>query len=148
MTSINPKTSPEVEEFLARVTPAKRLRDARTLLALYERATGLEAKLQGTIVGYGQYEYRYDSGHSGTSAAAGFSPRKASMSLYFSDGLASHADALAKLGPHRAAVGCLYLTDLEQNDLEVLEDMVRTSFQTLTAGVFGSRAGDDAAGGA
>ena len=43
MTSIDPKTSPEIEAFLAKVTPAKRLRDARTLLALYERATGLEA---------------------------------------------------------------------------------------------------------
>ena len=142
MTSIDPKTSPEIEAFLAKVPPAKRLRDAGTLLALYERATGLEAKLHGTIIGYGQYDYRYDSGHSGTSAAAGFSPRKAAMSLYFSDGLASHADALAKLGPHRAAVGCLYLTDLEQNDLDVLEEMVRASFKTLTAGVFGSRARD------
>ena len=52
------------------------------------------------------------------------------MSLYFSDGLASHADALAKLGPHRAAVGRLYLTDLEQTDLDVLEEMVRASFKT------------------
>ena len=142
MTSSTPKISPEVEAFLAKVTPAKRRRDAETLLALYERATGLEAQLHGTIIGYGQYEYRYDSGHSGTSAAAGFAPRKAAMSLYFSDGLVSHSEALAKLGPHRAAVGCLYLTDLEQNDLEVLEEMVRTSFATLTAGVFGSRARD------
>ena len=146
MTSIgherDPRISPEIEAFLAKVTPAKRRRDAETLLGLYECATGLEAKLHGTIIGYGQYEYRYDSGHSGTAAAAGFAPRKAAMSLYFSDGLASHAEALAKLGPHRAAVGCLYLTNLEQNDLEVLEAMVRASFKTLTAGVFGSRARD------
>ena len=74
MTSIDPKTSPEIEAFLAKVTPAKRLRDARTLLALYERATGLEAKLHGTIIGYGQYEYRYDSGHEGRAARVGGQP--------------------------------------------------------------------------
>ena len=134
--------SPEIEAFLAAVTPAKRRRDADTLLALYARATGLEAKLSGTIIGYGSYDYRYDSGHSGTAAAAGFSPRKAATSVYLSDGIAAHTDLLAKLGPHKAAVGCLYLSDLEKNDLEVLEAIVRTSFETLSKGVYGSRARD------
>lgn len=142
MTNVSPGLSPEIAQFLSKVTPAKRRRDAETLLELYARATGLEPKLSGTIIGYGQYDYKYDSGHSGTAAAAGFAPRKSAMSLYFSDGFASHTEALAKLGPHRAAVGCLYLTDLEQNDLSVLEEMVRVSFKTLTAGVFGSRARD------
>lgn len=145
MTSNGPSISPEIEEFLAKVTPSKRRRDAETLLALFERATGLKARLRGTMIGYGSYDYRYDSGHSGSAPAAAFAPRKAAMSIYLSDGIASHEAALAKLGPHRAAVGCLYLSDLEQNDLEVLEQIVRTSFETLTAGVFGSRARDGGA---
>lgn len=130
----------EVAEFVAKVAPAKRRRDAETLLALFSRATGLEPELHGTIIGYGQYHYRYESGHEGTSAAAGFSPRKAATSVYLSDGTAAHAERLARLGPHRAAVGCLYLTDLEQNDLEVLEEIVRASFTTLSRGVYGRRA--------
>ncbi len=141
MTSI----SPEIEAFLAKVTPAKRRRDAETLLGVFERATGQQATLSGTIIGYGHYEYRYDSGHSGSAAAAGFAPRKAAMSVYLSDGVGAHQAALERLGPHKAAVGCLYLTDLEQNDLDVLEEIVRASYATLTDGVFGSRARDGAA---
>jgi len=132
----------EIAEFIAKASPAKRRRDAETLLALFGRATGLEPKLWGTIVGYGEYHYRYESGHEGDSMAAGFSPRKAAMSVYLNDGTAAHAERLERLGPHRAAVGCLYLTDLEQNDLEVLEEIVRTSFDTLTGGVYGKRARD------
>jgi len=136
------KISPEIAAFLATVTPATRKRDADTLLALYARATGLDAELHGTIIGYGSYDYRYESGHSGTAAAAGFSPRKAAMSIYLSDGTAAHSEQLERLGPHRAAVGCLYLKNLEHNDLTVLADIVRDSFLTLSAGVYGSRARD------
>ncbi|MCI1747438.1 MAG: DUF1801 domain-containing protein [Acidipropionibacterium sp.] len=135
----------QIEEFLSRVAPARRLRDARTLLELYGRITGLEPALQGTIIGYGEYHYHYPSGRSGTAPAAAFSPRKAAMSIYLSDGTSSHTDLLARLGPHRAAVGCLYLKDLEQNDLSVLEEIVRSSFDTLTSGTYRSRARDDGA---
>ena len=134
--------SPELAAFLAAVTPASRKRDAETLIELYRRATGLEPELNGSIIGFGSYDYRYESGHSGTAAAAGFSPRKAAMSVYLSDGTAAHTTQLAKLGPHRAAVGCLYLGNLEKIDLAVLESIVRKSFQTLSAGVYGSRARD------
>lgn len=134
--------SPELADFLAAITPASRKRDAETLIELYTRATGLEPVLNGSIIGFGSYDYRYESGHSGSAAAAGFSPRKAAMSVYLSDGTAAHAANLAKLGPHRAAVGCLYLGSLEKIDLAVLETIVRESFQTLSAGVYGSRARD------
>ncbi|WIY83088.1 DUF1801 domain-containing protein [Propionimicrobium sp. PCR01-08-3] len=132
----------EITEFIAGVTPMKRRRDARTLLALFARATSEQPRLQGTIIGYGKYDYRYDSGRTGTSPAAAFSPRKAATSIYLADGTSAHTERLARLGPHRAAVGCVYLTDLEQNDLGVLEEIVRASFRTLTAGTYTSRARD------
>ena len=130
----------EIDDFIAKVTPAKRRRDAETLLALFGKVTGLEPQLRGTIIGFGEYHYRYDSGREGTAPAAAFAPRKAATSVYLSDGLGSHEKLLARLGPYRGGVGCLYLTDLEKVDLDVLEQIVADSFTALTTGTFTNRA--------
>ena len=134
-------TDAAVLTFLDRVTHPVRRRDAETLLALMERATGEPARMWGSsIVGFGAYHYTYASGREGDAAAAGFSPRKAASTVYLADGIGPHSQLLAKLGPHTTGVGCLYLKDLEQIDLGVLERVVRDSYATVTAGVFGQRA--------
>jgi hypothetical protein len=128
------------------VTHPVRRRDAETLLALMERATGESARMWGSsIVGFGEYHYKYASGREGDAAAAGFSPRKAASTVYLADGIGAHAELLAKLGPHTTGVGCLYLKDLEEIDLGVLERVVRDSYATVTAGVWGQRAREGAA---
>lgn len=66
--------------------------------------------------------------------AAAFSPRKAATTVYLMDGLDAHTADLALLGPHRVGQGCLYLARLDRNDLDVLERMVRRSFEALAAG--------------
>lgn len=127
--------------FVESVEHPVRRRDALTLLELMGRATGAEPRMFGaSIVGYGEYHYRYASGHEGDAAAAGFSPRKAATTVYLNDGLGAHEELLSRLGPHTTGVGCLYLRDLERNDLGVLEEIVRRSFATLTSGTFGQRA--------
>ncbi len=93
-----------------------------------------------SIVGFGEYAYEYKSGRKGTAPAAGFSPRKAATVVYILDGLAAYSKLLAKLGPHKTGVGCLYIMDLEEIDLNVLRRVVRASFNTLTAGTYGKRA--------
>jgi hypothetical protein len=135
----------DVQTHLERVTPAKRRRDAQTLVDLMRRATGEEPRMWGSIVGFGQYHYRYDSGREGDAPAAGFAPRKAASTVYLSDGVGAHADALERLGPHTTGVGCLYLKDLEEVDLAVLEEVVARSYATLTAGTYGQRARDGGA---
>ncbi|MBC9957985.1 DUF1801 domain-containing protein [Yimella sp. cx-51] len=132
----------EVDEFISAVTPAVRQRDARSLLDMMARITGEQPRLWGTIVGFGSYHYKYDSGREGASAAAACAPRNAAMSVYLNDGINRHEDALARLGPHRAGVGCLYLKNLDDVDLAVLEQIVTHSYATLTAGTVGSRARD------
>ena len=127
----------EVDGFLAGVAPARRQRDARVLLDLMRRVTGQEPSLQHPgIVGFGRYHYEYASGRSGDAAAAGFAPRQTATVVYLSDGTAAHADALSRLGPHTSGVGCLYLKNLDDIDLAVLEEVVRSSYETLTAGTF------------
>lgn len=94
------------------------------------------------MIGFGTYHYRYASGREGDAPAASFAPRKAATTVYLMDGVAAHEEDLAALGPHTSGVGCVYITDLEACDLDVLRRIVARSYATLTAGVFGNRAGD------
>lgn len=113
------------------VEPARRA-EAERLLTLFAEATGWEPRLWGpSIVGFGRYVYRYDSGHGGESLVVGFSPRKAELSLY---GLLGADDALlARLGPHRAGKGCLYLKRLDGVEEAVLRELIRAGVTSLSA---------------
>jgi Domain of unknown function (DU1801) len=107
------------------------------------RVTGEPARMWGSsIVGFGQYHYHYQSGRQGDGPAASFSPRKAAMTIYLADGTGAYTDPLSRLGPHTTSVGCLYIKDLAQVDLGVLEGIVAESYRTLTTGTFGNRAAD------
>lgn len=133
-------TNPAVRTYLETVRSAVRRRDAETLIELMRRITGEEPRMWATVVGFGQYHYRYSSGREGDAAAAGFAARSAATVVYLSDGVGAHADLLSKLGPHTTGVGCVYLKNLDDIDLEVLEAIVRRSYQTLTAGTYTNRA--------
>lgn len=135
-----------VRGYVEAVTPAKRQRDAETLLHLMAKVTGLPARMWGTIVGFGDYHYRYESGREGNAPAAGFAARKAATSIYLADGVGSYVDLLARLGPHSTGVGCLYVKDLESVDLAVLESIVKRSYGALTAGTYTQRAREGGAG--
>jgi hypothetical protein len=136
-------TDASVREFLDGVTHITRRRDADTLLALMERATGESAHMwSSSIVGFGEYHYKYASGREGDAPAAAFSPRKAASTVYLADGIGAHEQALAGLGPHTTGVGCLYLKDLDDVDLSVLEAIVRDSYRAVTAGTYLQRARD------
>jgi Domain of unknown function (DU1801) len=99
---------------------------------VFGEVTGWEPRLWGpSMVGFGRYVYRYDSGHGGESLATGFSPRKAELSLY---GLLGADDALlAQLGPHRAGKGCLYVKRLAAVDEGVLRGLIRAGVAALSA---------------
>lgn len=136
-----------VQGFLDGVTHRVRRRDAETLLGLMESATGEQAAMWGpSIIGFGTYHYRYESGREGDAPAAGFSPRKTASVIYVSDGVGAHPDLVDRLGPHTSGVGCLYLKDLADVDLEVLAELVARSYAALTAGTYGSRAREGGAG--
>lgn len=123
-------TGGSVDEFIASVTPARRRRDALTLVELYRSATGLEPVLWGTIIGFGACEYRYPTGNSGTMPLASFAPRAAASTVYTMSGFDAFPDELAAIGPHTTSKACLYLKDLEQNDLGALRSIVERSFRS------------------
>lgn len=124
---------PQVQAYLDGVAAPSRRRDAAALVELMQRATGQEPRMWGSIVGFGEYHYRYPTGREGDAPAAGFSARKAASTVYLLDGVDGHADLLERLGPHKTGVGCLYVKDLQAVDADVLEAVVSRSYAALTA---------------
>lgn len=123
----------DVDAFLASVSDERRRADARTLVSLMAEVTGEEPRMwSGSIVGFGSYHYVYESGREGDWAAVGFSPRKASTTVYLMEGFDGYADLLARLGPHSTGKSCLYLKRLDDVDLDVLREMVRRSYTWIT----------------
>jgi hypothetical protein len=118
-------TGANAQAYLAAIDDDTRRRDCEALVKLMAEATGHPPRMWGTsIVGFGSYHYRYESGREGDTCLVGFSSRKGEISVY---GLRTAANAdklLAKLGKHRAGMGCLYLKTLAGVDLKVLAQLV------------------------
>jgi len=127
-------TGVAIEEFIASVPDERRREEARALDALFRRVTGFQPQMWGpSIIGYGSYAYRYDSGRTGEAPATGFSPRKADLSLYVIMAEAGHDDLLARLGKHRMGKACLYIKHLSDADPGVLEELIRAGLADLAA---------------
>jgi hypothetical protein len=112
--------------FIAAVPSARRA-DAENMCRLLAQWTGEPPTMWGTsIVGFGSYRYRYDSGHEGTAPLVGFSARKPHLVLYLVGGVEErYPKLLQRLGPHKAGKGCLYLKRLDAVDHEVLRTLVK-----------------------
>jgi Domain of unknown function (DU1801) len=132
--------TPDVLAYVEKIGSPTRRQDTETLVGLMSRVTGEEPRLWGSIVGFGQYHYRYASGREGDAPAAGFAARKSALVIYLADGVGAHADLLAGLGRHTSGVGCLYVKALKDIDLEVLETVVARSYATITARTWPHRA--------
>jgi Domain of unknown function (DU1801) len=122
-------SSSDVEAFLDAIPDETRQADSRELCTLMAEVTGEPPVLWGSsIVGFGRYHYRYESGHEGTSALAGFAPRKQHLVLYLVGGFEDrHHKLMADLGPHKTGKGCLYIKRLADVDLDVLRELVDRS---------------------
>lgn len=119
-------TGVPVQSFLDEtVTDPQKRADAEALIAMMSDATGEEPYLWGpSIIGFGTYHYRYDSGHEGDAPQVAFAPRAREFSLYLSTEQEVRDALLPDLGPHRAAKGCVYVKRLDNLDLDVLRRLV------------------------
>lgn len=128
------KTRPSddsVEAYLESVPDPAHRQDARTVCELMNRVTGEQPALWGSMVGFGRYRYKYDSGREGEWFAAGFAPRGRETVVYLLADAADREQLLARLGKHRVGKSCLYIRRLADVDLAVLEQLVRSSLQAL-----------------
>lgn len=127
-------TDADVDAFIDAVENDRRRKDSRALLDLMRDVTGEEPVMWGSsIVGFGQYHYRYESGREGDWFLAGFSPRKSNLVVYVMSGFPRHAELMEKLGKHRTGSSCLYLNRLDDVDLDVLRELVRRSVEHVAA---------------
>ncbi|MGR3632720.1 DUF1801 domain-containing protein [Limimaricola soesokkakensis] len=125
-------TGASVETFLEAVTPERRRADALALDALFREVTGFVPQMWGpSIVGYGSYDYVYESGHAGRFLATGFSPRKANLVLYIMPGYDEANPILARLGKHRIGKSCLYINKLADVDRGALAELIRHGLDRL-----------------
>lgn len=86
-TNLTQPTTVSPQDFLATFEPARRRDEGLELLAFFDQLTGLPAKMWGpTIIGYGRYHYKYESGREGDMILTGFSPRKTALTLYIMPG--------------------------------------------------------------
>jgi hypothetical protein len=118
----------DVAAFIDRIADEKKRADARTVCALIERAVGEPPRMWGTsIVGFGRYRYRYESGREGEAGVAGFSPRAKELVVYLPADAPDKEALLPKLGKHKVGKSCLYIKSLVDVDEAVLAELVRQS---------------------
>lgn len=121
-------TTASVSAYLKSVAHDKRREDAQTIKKVMDKVTGWKAKMWGpSIVGYGQYHYKYDSGREGDFLITGFSPRKQALTIYIMPGFSAYDGLMAKLGKYKTGRSCLYINKLEDVDMKVLETLIRKS---------------------
>lgn len=118
-------TTASVKSYLSAIEDEARRKDCEALAKLMTKATKQKPKMWGTsIVGFGSYHYKYESGREGDACLTGFSSRKGDISLYLVAGFPGQAELLSKLGKHKMGGGCLYVRKLSDVDRKVLEQLV------------------------
>ena len=121
-------------EFIASVEHDRRREDAEVLLKWFEDVTGYAPKMWGpSLIGYGRYHYKYDSGREGDMLVTGFSPRKANLVMYIMPGYRDMGEKLARLGKHKLGKSCLYINKLADIDMDVLREIVEDGVAYMKA---------------
>lgn len=119
------ETNISVTDFINAVKDETKRKDSFNLVALIKKQTGLEPKMWGpSIVGFGSYHYKYESGHEGDSPLIGFSPRAAAITLYLSGHFEKREELLEKLGKHKTDKACIYVKKFEDINIETLQKMI------------------------
>ena len=118
-------TKASVEDYLAARANEQQLADCFDLIALFRKLTKQPPKMWGpSIVGFGSYQYRYDSGRTGEMPLAAFAIRGRELVVYLAPDQPGQKAMLNKLGPHKMGKSCLYFKRLADLDRSVLEKLV------------------------
>lgn len=125
-------TDQNVEQFINAIEDERKRNDSFALVELMQEVTGMEPQMWGSsIVGFGSYHYKYDSGREGDSPLAAFSPRKANLTIYNMGSLAERDDLLKQLGKHAISGSCLHIKRLDDVDLPTLKTLVEESINHI-----------------
>lgn len=127
-------TASSVNAFIDAVDDEHKRADCRVVARMMAEITGAEGVMWGaSIVGFGDYHYRYASGREGDFFEAGFSPRKRALTIYVMAGFSEYEDLLGTLGKYTTGKSCLYVKRLSDVDLDVLREMLTRSVAYIRA---------------
>lgn len=125
-------TKQSVSAFLNAIEDPERRKDCKTVAKLMQEITKHKPKMWGTsIVGFGEYHYKYDSGREGDFLRMGFSPRKAALTIYIMPGYTDYSELLVKLGPYKKGKSCLYLKKLEDIHMPTLTKLIKAGWKDM-----------------
>lgn len=125
-------TRASVAAFIDAVADAEQKKDAKTIAALMQKHTGEKPAMWGpSIIGFGSYSYKYDSGREGQMCRIGFSPRKGQTVLYMINGYENAPELMAKLGKFKTGKSCLYVKKLSDLNMPILEELVVRSLKYM-----------------
>ena len=123
-------TSESVKDFLNKISDEERRADCFQVAKIMEELTGEKPKMWGpSIVGFGSYHYKYDSGREGDWLMTGFSPRKKDLTLYLMMGFEQRGELMEKLGKHSHAKSCLYIKRLSDIHIPTLKKLIKASLK-------------------
>jgi hypothetical protein len=121
------ETTQSVSSFVKTIEDKQRQKDCFETIEIMKEQSGFEPKMWGpSIIGFGSYHYKYESGHEGDAPLVGFSPRKSEFALYIAN-FDGKEDLLKKFGKHKTAKACVYIKKLEDIDVAVLKKLVTGS---------------------
>ena len=121
-----------VEKFLNSVKDEQKRKDSFKILEMMKKITKEEPKMWGpSIVGFGKYHYKYESGHEGDMCIAGFSPRNEALTIYILPGFEKYDSLMKKLGKYKTGKSCLYIKKLDDVDTKVLKELISESVKYM-----------------
>lgn len=128
----NRETADSPEAFIERVENARQRDEAREIVTWLTEMSGSPPRMWGpSIIGFGQYHYRYESGREGEMPRLAFSPRKGNTVFYINGGFENYAEIMDRLGKYKTGKGCLYVRSLADVDKAALVELLRSSFQFM-----------------
>lgn len=126
------ETENSVADFLATISDAKRREDCTFIINLLSELSGFEPKMWGSsIVGFGIYNYKYESGHAGNAPLAGIASRKNALTVYLAFNFEEKEALFSQLGKYKSSKACLYIQKLEDIDIDILSKLVKKSIEQI-----------------
>lgn len=121
-----------VTAYLKSIEDRARRADAKRIASMMRKATGATPRMWGSsIVGYGSYHYRYESGREGEWILTGFSARKQSLVVYVMPGFRTFTALMKRLGHYKTGKSCLYIKSLDDVDSKILQTIIERSVKLM-----------------
>lgn len=128
------KNDGDVTRFIDGIKDPRRKKDTEIVVQMMKEASGEKPVMWGkSIIGFGTYDYKYDSGREGEWMRIAVSPRKQALTLYIMDGFSGYHELLNRLGKHKTGKACLYIKKLEDVDMGVLRELIERSYNSKSA---------------